>query len=57
MKCQECKENDGVHHDPRQPPLSGELCICHDCFQWVADERIDELADETKALIKEKEDF
>jgi hypothetical protein len=31
-KCQDCEEKKAKHHDPRDPPLDTEICLCTGCY-------------------------
>lgn len=57
MNCMECVDppfGKAKFKDPRIPPIDVGICLCKECFECYADERIEELQRGIDDLEKEK---
>jgi hypothetical protein len=44
--CQECEDDIATKHDPRDPPLDTEICLCGNCHDGAVESAVMDLEDE-----------
>lgn len=48
--CVYCEEAKAEHEDPSEPIMEYGKCVCTDCFEGLADSRIEDLMQEVNAI-------